>query len=154
MNLSLKPGFVRAFSSVAILFVVVSVIAYFQQGYFEHRWWSLSYAESLLIPFTVMVTVIWLAFVPKTLEISDTHFTVQFPFRKRQTFTWEALKYYWYGHNVFCVEFDGPLTFQIFPGAYQKKQWYQFTGFIQNQFPDRRASGWIGPRGFKFGGSK
>jgi hypothetical protein len=111
----------------------------------------LGYLESLSIPPALLIAFVWFAFVPTTFEYSDAGLTIRMPLRTQRTIGWEALKYYWYGRSVFCLEFDELATFQIFVQAFPKSEWKRFTAFLQSRFPDRKATGWIGSRGFKIG---
>jgi len=150
MNVQLRPSFVRVSMPVTTVLVVVTAIGYFCQGYYEHHWWTREYILSLLIPLFVAPIAVWLMFVPERLEFSDTHFTIQLPFRPVHTVPWSALQYYGAGSSVFMIQFSGVGTFQIFAHAFRRSEWGLLKTFLSSTFPERKASGYIGGRMFKW----
>ncbi len=105
---------------------------------------------SLLIPSVIILAVVWFMFVPSQLEFSDGQFTIKFPFRQVHTLSWSDLKYYGAGRNVFMIQFAGIGTFQIFPQAFPPNEWLMLKNFLSSAFPDKKASGHIGARMFKW----
>jgi hypothetical protein len=148
--MQLVPSFWRASGTVAVVWLMGCSASYFYQGYVEHKWWTLGYAESLLIPAAFLVAVVWIAFVPTFLEISDTSLRIKFHFRKHHDMPWSQLKYWGTAESVFMIQFGGRLTFQIFLRAYSSKQRIHFAEFFSSKFPKQKAGGWFGNRGFKW----
>ena len=105
---------------------------------------------SLVIPVAIAPVAVWLIFAPRRLEFTDTDLTIQFYLRRAQTLPWNELKYYGRGNSVFLLQFVGQQAFQIFSHAFSKQQWRLLTNFLSNRYPERKASGWIGPFGFRW----
>src|SRR2546425_1209729 len=120
MNMQLHPSLARACATVVAMLLAVTAIAYFWQGYHGHHWWTRDYILSLLIPFTIAPIAVCLMFVPSRLEFSDTAFVIQLPFRRLYTLSWDDLRYYGRGKNVFMIQFSGVGTFQIFAQALRR----------------------------------
>lgn len=150
MTVRLQSSFLRSSFAVLIGIGSVTLLPFLWQGYHNQNWWSQGYLMSLLVPAVIGPVAVWLMFVPKRLEFTDTYFTIQFFLRRVRTLPWEELKYYGRGNNVFMIQFDREQAFQIFTYAFPKKQWRLLTNFLSNRYPERKASGWIGPFGFKW----
>lgn len=130
--------------------LLLAVITYFWQGYRENHWWTRDYMLTMLIPFIIVPLAIWLMAVPSQLEFSDSQITIKFPFRPLHTLSWSDLQYYGAGHNVFMIQFVDIGTFQIFPQAYRRSDWRKLKNFLSSTFPDKKGSGYIGARLFKW----
>jgi hypothetical protein len=150
MSVQLRPSFLRCVIWVTSVLTVFVVITYIWQGYRENHWWTPRYMLSLLIPFGIAPIFVWVMFVPSRLEFSDSAITIQFPFRPLHTLDWSDLQYYGPGPNVFMIQFASVGTFQIFPRAFRRSEWRMFKNFICTTFPDRKASGFVGDRMFKW----
>jgi hypothetical protein len=150
MNAQLHSSFVRAAALVLTVIVLLTGATYFWQGYHENHWWTRDYFVSLLVPFTIMPLAVCVMFVPRRLEFSDTHFTIQLPFRQLYTMEWENLESYGSGPNVFMIQFSGVGTFQIFAQAFRRREWRTLKDFLCTKFPDRKASGYFGDRMFRW----
>ncbi|HEV2805928.1 MAG TPA: hypothetical protein VGW57_13475 [Chthoniobacterales bacterium] len=150
MSVRLRPSFFRCVAWVAAGMLVLTVITYFWEGYRDNHWWTRDYILSLLIPFVIAPFAIWLMFVPSHLELSDSHLTIKFPFRRLQTLAWCDLEYYGAGPNVFMIQFAGSGTLQIFPHAFSRSDWRMLKNFFSSTFPEKKASGFIGDRMFKW----
>ncbi len=104
---------------------------------------------SLSIPFVLMIIAIWFGFVPRLLEYDEHAITIHSWWMGRHTYQWQDLKYFGSGFNVFLLQFGSKQAFQILAQAYPKKDWREFICFLKQTFPNKRASGWLGPFGFK-----
>lgn len=150
----LTPNFFRAAANVTVGLLITSVLGYFSQGLNENHWWSYDYMLSLFLPFALMILATWFMFVPRCLEYDEREFFIHFWFRGRRKRSWEELRHYGGAFNVFLLQFGSAQAFQIFNGAYSKSDWLEFKTFLVERFPDRKASGWLGPFGFKWGKKK
>jgi hypothetical protein len=150
MTVQLHPSFIRAGASVLTVIVALTAATYFWQGYHEHHWWRRDYIISLLIPLTIAPLAVCFMFVPRRLEFSETHFTIQLPFRRLYMIKWEDLQYYGSGENVFMIQFSGIGTFQIFAQAFRRSEWRMLKNFLSATFPERKASGYFGGRMFRW----
>lgn len=154
MTVRLQPSFIRSSTTVLIAIVGVTALSYVWQGYHQHHWWTRGYMLSLVVPVVLGPVAVWLMFVPRRLEFTETDFTIQFYLRRLHTLPWDELKYYGRGNNVFMLQFVGQEAFQIFSSAFPKGQWRLLTNFLSNRYPDRKASGYIGNLMFKWRGRK
>lgn len=75
---------------------------------------------------------------------------VQFRFRRLHTLEWSNLQYYGSGRNVFLIQFASAGTFEIFPQAFQRREWRLLKNFLSTTFPDKKAAGCFGDRMFKW----
>jgi hypothetical protein len=125
-------------------------VSYIWQGYREHQWWTLGYIVSLLIPFAVMVSFVYLMAVPSRLEFTDTHLIIRLPFRRPQNAAWDDLEYYGWLEGVYGLQFRTAGTVSFFPQALPKREWQMFKRFLHTTFPDRKASGFIGARFYRW----
>jgi hypothetical protein len=133
------------------LMVSITVVgSYFWSGYRENVWWSFDYLVSLLIPLGMMVMVSWFAFVPRLLEYDDRCIRIHFRMRDFREHSWSELRYYGGGFNVFLLQFGSRQALQILGQAYPKAEWDEFRRFLKDHLPERKASGWIGPFGFRW----
>ena len=148
---TLNPSFIRSTCVVVFWLMVTTAVFYSWQGYFEHKWWKVDYLLSLLIPFAIAPIAVWFMFVPRLLAYSETEFGIHPLMSGQQTFPWSELKYYGRGNNVFMIQFEGKQAFQIFAMAYPKREWSDFLAFLKTNFPERKASGSVGPWMFKLG---
>jgi len=109
----LVPSLWRSTLSGVGTLLIVLIASYLLQGYVDHKWWSLDYLTSLLIPIAIFPVFVWFAFVPKELEFNDQALDIQFHFRKRHNLLWNALTYWGRGQGVFVMQF-GTSSFQIY----------------------------------------
>jgi len=128
----------------------VTLIAYFWSGCFDHKWWTFDYILSLGIPFSIAPIAVWFMFVPKKLEYSETEFSIGRRFTGSCNLRWSELKYYGDGNNVFMIQFRDRPAYQIFAAAYSRDQWKQLVQFLSDRFPEKKASGYVGPFMFKW----
>ena len=150
MTTRLHPSFVRASASTLALLIAMSAVGYLWQGYHDGQWWSRGYTLSLLIPFAIMVLFISITWVPTRFEFSDTHLTVQFPFRSPETVPWDDLEYYGWLEGVYALQFRGAGKLTFYPQAFPRREWRLLKTFLRSTFPERKASGFIGTRFFKW----
>ena len=146
----LNPSFFRAAANVFLWLLITVVFGYFSQGLSEDHWWTPGYIFSLSVPFVLMICSTWMMFVPRCLEYDERILIIHFWLRGRQSRSWEDLRYYGGACHVFLIQFGSVQAFQIFSGAYSRAEWRNFTGFLRTRFPDKQATGWLGPFGFKW----
>lgn len=139
----------RSSGCVLVVLLAVTLFGYFYQGRVEGKWWDSSYILSLAIPLTIIPLAIWAMFVPRHLEYSDTHLVIRTLLEGHHTLSWSELKHYGTGRNVFMIQFDSVPTFQIFPQAYPRAERRKFVAFLEATFPEKQASGFMGPWMFK-----
>jgi len=118
--------------------LVLTLIAYFWQGYRENKWWTQDYILTMVIPFAVVPVVVWFMFVPSLFEFSDSEITIKFPFRRVHILPWSDLQHYGAGPNVFMIQFAGAGTFQMFAQAFPGAEWRTLTNFLSTRFPERK----------------
>src|ERR1700690_2452729 len=106
MTIRLIPSFARVAIRWGGTVILVSVLAYFYQGYREGKWWDASYIASLGIPITFMPVAVWFMFVPRFLEYSETEITIVTRLGK-YTYSWDDLYCYGVGNGVFKIKFSG-----------------------------------------------
>ncbi len=146
----LTPSFRRCAWKVAIPLSAVIVAGYFSDGYFRHHWWSASYWGTVSMSFPIMISVVWFAFVPSHLEITESGISIRRTFGRLHSLPWEDLRYWGQGEGVFLLEFDGLSAFQIQRDAYPTEEWAYFIDLLSSRAPQRKTSRWIGPRGFRW----
>ena len=149
INVRLRPSFLRHTAWVVGAMLVVSVIAYFQEGYRDNRWWTGGYMLSFLIPFSIFPVVIWLMSVPSHLEFSDRQITIKRPFRRPYTLSWVDLQSYGFDLYSFRLEFVSIGTFEIFSQGFRPADLRLLKNFLSATFPDKKALP-IGKRMFKW----
>src|SRR5271154_7597823 len=76
----LIPSFWLFTITVVTLECIGMVLTYLEQGYFQNKWWSLGYVESLSIPLTLIPIFLWFAFVPRLLRFDDRELEIKFLF--------------------------------------------------------------------------
>jgi hypothetical protein len=104
----------------------------------------------LAIPIGILPIFVWFAFVPKLLEISDSHFTVQHRLKGVRQIAWSELKFWGYAGLVFCLQFNTPPTLQIALFAFPRTERVQLRDFLSSRFPQRKARAWIGTKGIRW----
>jgi hypothetical protein len=147
----LTPSFFRSSTKVLIGLLAITVAGYLWDGYHDKNWWGAGYIESLSIPFVIAPVLVWFIFVPRRLEYSDSEFVIDRRFTSICSLPWSQLCYYGKGNNVFMIQFEGRQAFQFFAGAFSKSEWAAFLAFLSDRFPDKKASGYIGARMFRWG---
>jgi hypothetical protein len=150
MSVRLHPSFFRTTASVLALLAALAAVTYFWEGYHHHHWWTGGYLVSLLIPFVIMPLIVCFAWVPSRLEFNDTELIIQFPLRGLRTIPWDDLEYYGWFEGVFGLQFHAAGTFSIYTQALPRGEWRMFKNFLRATFPERKASGYIGARLFRW----
>ncbi len=150
MTTRLHPSFLRAAASTLVLFTALTAATYLWQGYHDHHWWTRGYIFSLLIPFAILPLFICLAWVPTRFEFSETHLTVQFPFRSLETVAWDDLEYFGWFEGVYGMRFHTAGTLTFYPQAFPRREWRMLKAFLCTAFPERKGSGFIGSRLFQW----
>ena len=113
----LHPSFIRATIRILVQFLLVALIAYCWQGYYQHLWWSRDYFLSLLIPFVIAPLVVCIVWVPCEFEFTDAEVTIHFLLRPVQTASWDDLQYYGWFRGVYGLQFHTEPTVTFYPGA-------------------------------------
>lgn len=130
--------------------LAVFLVAYFWQGYGEGHWWSSGYMLSLAIPVVLFPAILWLAFVPSELVVSDEFLQIRYLLRDRHRIDWSDLKFWGNGGEAtFLLQFVGRGTFQIALFAFPRNQRRAVVDFLQNRFPQRKARAWFGIWGIR-----
>ncbi len=150
-KLELTPSIQRVTVRLTGLMVVGCLSAYLWQGYYQNLWWSTTYVISLLVPFAVMLVAIWIMFVPEYLAFSEASLTIKPRFRALRELPWSSLSRWGKGEGVFCLNFRGSPSIQIFAHAYPPEQWSRLMEFLLRQFPDQKADGFLGLFGVRIG---
>jgi hypothetical protein len=147
---TLRPNLTRAFFRVLFVCLALVPIAAVADRYRLGHWWSPGYVASLIIPLLVMPTAVCLMLVPRRIQWSAIEFTVEPRFGRPQTLPWTQLYAYGSGNNVFLIQFTGVSTFQIFAGAFSRDEWRAFRSFLATNYPDKKASFWLGPKAIRW----
>lgn len=106
---------------------------------------------SMTLPISLFILFAWFGFIPRVIAYSEESFLIDMLICGNKILPWSELKYYGQGNNVFMIQFNGTRTFQISKLAYSSDQWTDFVTFLQTNFPDKKATGSIGDRMFKWG---
>lgn len=109
-------------------------------------WWSIGYVESLGIPLLLMPTVVCIGFVPRWIEYSETEFYLERRIGGGFALRWDDLYPYGNGRGVFLLRFEDVDAIQIYAGAFKRREWKAFLAFLNENYPDRKASFWFGSR--------
>jgi hypothetical protein len=144
-NIILKPSLVRAFTKVLLVILLSCVLGGIDDRYRHGHWWSIGYIESLGIPILLMPTLVCIGFVPRRIEYSESEFYLERRLRGVITLPWTDLYSYGTGNGVFLLRFENVNTLQIFAGAFERNEWKAFLKFLNENYPDRKASFWFGP---------
>jgi hypothetical protein len=148
MTVRLRPSVLRTASAILLSMAAFLIVSSSLADLPGEDWWSR--AKTLLIPTGVFFAFVWVMFVPRRLEFSETEFTIQHLLGRRCVLSWDELEYYGPGNNVFMIQFFGQQAIQIFAAAYSRHEWHEFMSFLSDKFPERKASGWIGGHLFKW----
>ena len=146
----LTPSFLRSSMKVGIGVALVFLAEYVRSGYFDHKWWSADYIWSCAIPVSLAPVIIWFMFVPRRLEYSESEFSITNRMARDFNAPWSRLQYYGPGNNVFMIQFEGRQAFQIFAFAFPKEEWNEFALFLTDRFPNKKATGSIFGRLFRW----
>lgn len=98
---------------------------------------------------TLVLVIVSLMFVPIQLKFDRVDLTICYLFSRSRIIPWCELEYYGPGSNVFVLQFESG-SFQIFSEAFAPADWYQLTSFLATRYPERKADGWFGVRGFRW----
>jgi hypothetical protein len=148
---NLTPNFIRSSAWVLSALALVTLADYLWDGFHDSKWWTIGYISSLAIPFVIFPVVVWFMFVPKRMAYSDEEIVIQRWFTPGCKLPWSTLDYYGTGENVFVLQFAGRQSFQIFASAFPRGEWRVFSAFLKKRYPEKRASGNIAGKLFKWG---
>jgi hypothetical protein len=147
----LTPSFIRCAGSIGGPIALFGLLSYLLSGVRDHHWWSIGDFPLLGLGCFLFIGLIWFGFVPRTLEYSEDEFMIQLLFRNQVTLPWSDLEYYYpNGPGVYMIQFEGRSTFQIAACAYHSREWRAFCEFMDTNFSDQKASGYMGGRLFKW----
>jgi hypothetical protein len=90
-----------------------------------------------------------LMFVPRRIQWSATEFQIQHRFGRGHSLPWTQLHAYGCGNNVFLLQFAEVSTFQIFAGAFSRREWRAFRSFLTTHYPGKKAIFWLGPKAIR-----
>jgi hypothetical protein len=144
--IELKPRFWRVALRVGTLMTIFLIVIHLSIMLRSGITWGLGNIVVFVIPTIFMVTGVWFAFVPSWFQYSDNEISLRTLLRQG-THAWDMLDAYGPGPNVFMIQFKGDGgAYQIFPGAYSRKDWQAFKNFLETRFPDQKTSFSIGGR--------
>jgi len=133
----LRPSLTRIFISIDSFILIVIVFGYFQQGYMDGKWWTMGYICSFSILLVVAPLLVWLIWVPRVLEYSESHIRVVTIWRESLE-PWNQVKSYGYGTGIFTLRFKHKFQgYQIWSEAYSDSDWGRFTDYLETCLPDR-----------------
>lgn len=131
--------------------LVCIAISYFWQGYRDGYWWPANYIYSIAIPIALLASIVWMMFVPRQLELSDTSLVIQYPLRSIHVTEWSKLKCWGRGNGgILLLQFTTGKTFQIALFAFPRKQRRRLTDFVNKRFPERKAHIWLATKGSRW----
>jgi len=139
---------------LGLVFLIISLLAYFQQGYADGKWWTTDYILSLTIPAGVTLAFFWFGCVPKLLEYSESEITISTLLGKA-TYPWDLLYCYGKGRGVLVIQFTGDQQpYQIYAGAYASRDVSELVKLMKERFPERERAfpafgPWMRPKGHK-----
>lgn len=129
--------------------VLIAAI-FFTWLYHANRRWSFGETLSFALLMVLAPCFLWLAFVPSKLEVSDESLHIRFAFRRDQTIDWSDLRFWGNGGQAtFLLQFSNRGTIQIALFAFPRSQRKQLIDFLTSRFPQQKARGWLGVRGFR-----
>ena len=91
----------------------------------------------------MMPLIVYVAFTPRRIEWSDTEFFIQLRLDNGRSFTWQQLKAFGDGNNVFVLRFHDARAYQIDFRAFDRAEWQVFLTFLRSQHPDKRSKSWL-----------
>lgn len=129
----------------------VTVAAYFFEGYLKHQWWTTDYIASFVIPFTIAVMVQYVWFVPRRLAWDDEMLEVDTWLGGNFRAPWSQLRHWGSPGMIFTLEcgsmFGDGKSFQLALNYFTPQSVAALRNFLNDNFPDRQASFWIGRHG-------
>ena len=140
----LTPRLPRTFIRILLLGLLVAVIAAVSERYRNGHWWANDCTASWAIPLFFIPVGVWVMFVPRSIQWSDSDFQIQPRFGRSQTLPWTQLCAYGNRNNVFVIQFTGVSMFQIFPGAFPSNEWRVFQSFLAANHPGMKVALWLG----------
>jgi hypothetical protein len=96
--------------------------------------------------FGIFVT---LAFTPREITWNDETIKIRALFPGSGDFEWRQLEAWGSGRGTFLVKFEGKQTFQIASAGFRSNDWKTFQTLLQQRFPEKKTSFWIGVRPWK-----
>ena len=149
-NMTLKPNYLLAFGKTFIwFFVVITVFAGgvpYLQGQKVELGNILGLGALCGAFFGVFVTV---AFTPREIIWNDETIKISALFPGSGNFEWRQLEAWGPGRGTFLVKFEGKQAFQIASAGFRSNDWKAFQSLLQQRFPEKRTSFWIGVRPWK-----
>jgi hypothetical protein len=133
------------------LMTSVTVAAYFIEGYFRHHWWTPHYIATFAIPFTIAVVVQYIWFVPRRLCWDHETLEVDTWLGGNFRCPWSQLRHWGSPDMTFTLEcgnmFGDGRSFQLALNYFTPESVKALRDFLNDNFPDRQASFWIGRHG-------
>jgi hypothetical protein len=97
--------------------------------------------------FGIFATV---AFTPREITWNDETIKIKALFPSSGDFEWRQLEAWGTGrHGTFLVKFEDKQAFQIISAGFRSSDWKIFREFLQQRFPEKKTSSWIGVRPWK-----
>lgn len=117
-----------------------------------------SFDYTLIIPFILLPTFIWFAFVPRKFRYGKDGFEFTSRFTGTHVIPADRLRHWGQGNNVYLLEFDRQTlrrrTLQIALWFYPTSDKIAFLDFMKATYPDRYTSFWWGIRGYTWRGAR
>lgn len=96
------------------------------------------------MPFTLIIVVVWIAFVPRSIELTDEELSIDRWGGKYVSIPLADLQYYMEGPTTFMIQRTGESAYEVYSGAFSSDSWQAFINELEKRFPERRASYYIG----------
>jgi len=113
---------------------------------------------TLIIPFILLPSFIWFAFVPRKFRYGKEGFEFTSRFSGTHFIPADRLRHWGQGNSVYLLEFDKQTlrrrTLQIALWFYPVAAKTAFLDFMQATYPDRYTSFWLGIRGYAWRGAR
>jgi len=142
--MTLTPSFARSTVHVAIPFLFVTAYSAYRNHSSSGHWWPQPYVVSLAIPFIVIVIIVWIAFVPRRIELTDHRLEFVRFWGSTAAIPLRELEYYMQSPTTFMIQRAGESAYQIYPGAFSRRDWRDFVGTLEREYPERQASYSVG----------
>jgi len=148
--MTLKPNYLLAFVKTFLCFFILIAIVSGVVPYFQGK--EVQVGSILMIAalggvfFGIFVTV---AFTPREITWNDETIKIRTLFPGSGDFEWQQLEAWGPGRGTFLIKFEDKQAFQIASAGFRSSDWKNFQSLLQQRFPEKRTSVWIGVRPWK-----
>jgi len=147
----MKNSLVRTFTSVCLSVLLVGAVSAVQNRYHHGHWPApTDFAQStlgLVLLSVVFAALVWLAFVPRSIEYDEDGILIEGRFGLARSLRWMDLYSYGTCRGTFTLRFENTQTIQFCPEGFKRADWKAFMDFLKREYPDERANMWGEPRG-------